>query len=319
MRKLLFLAAAIVLVVILVQVSTSESTGNATAASEADIEARKVKILENLKLKYEQLREAGITMKTLEPSPYSGLDEGIFVVGGRQEQKFLITHDDTKMYLIGNDVLDVSKSVEEVKAEFARLEEEKRQELANRAKEIETMIAGLPYRGNPDAPVTIIEYSDFQCPYCARGADTVEQILEKYPNDVKFVFQHFPLGFHPWAKPAAIASHCAGLQDNEAFWTLHDAYFKDQKNLDTKNVLPKSREYLAGSGIDMTAWANCAEDTSSEAYKAASKVVDDQMAAGQKMGVSGTPGFFVNGQFLNGAQPLTAFEPLIEQAKASAQ
>ncbi len=319
MRKLLFLGVAIVLVVILVQVSTSEGTGEAVAASEADLEARKTKILENLKLQYETLREAGITMKTLEPSPYPGLDEGVFVVGGRQEQKFLVSNDDTKMYLIGNDVLDVSKSIEMVKAEMAKIEEEKRMAAQKRQEELESLIAGLPMRGNPDAPVTIIEFSDFQCPYCARGADTMEQVLEKYPDDVKFVFQHFPLGFHPWAKPASIASHCAGLQSDDAFWTLHDAYFKDQKNLDTKNVLTKSREWLAGSGIDMNKWATCAEDQSSEEYKAASKVVDDQMAAGQKLGVSGTPGFFVNGKFLNGAQPLSAFEPLIEEAKNAAQ
>ena len=82
-------------------------------------------------------------------------------------------------------------------------------------------MAGLPTRGNPDGPVLIVEFSDFQCPYCTRGAETMAKVLEQYPNDVKFVFKHFPLGFHNWAKSAAIASHCAGLQSDDAFWTLH--------------------------------------------------------------------------------------------------
>ncbi len=80
-------------------------------------------------------------------------------------------------------------------------------------------------------------------------------------------------------------------------------------------MIEKSKEYLAGSGVDMTAWSKCAEDQESEEYKAAAATVDADMALGQKLGVSGTPGFFVNGQFLNGAQPPAAFEPLIAAAK----
>ena len=83
-------------------------------------------------------------------------------------------------------------------------------------------------------------------------------------------------------------------------------------------MLAKSKEYLAGSGLDMDKWSNCAENKDSAEYKAASAAVDAAMEAGKKHGVSGTPGFFVNGHFLNGAQPLSAFEPLIEAAKKNA-
>ncbi|MEO1085893.1 MAG: thioredoxin domain-containing protein, partial [Acidobacteriota bacterium] len=172
-------------------------------------------------------------------------------------------------------------------------------------------------RGNPDAPVTIIEFSDFQCPYCTRGAQTVEQILEKYPNDVKFVFKHFPLGFHPWAKPAAVAANCAANQNQDAFWTLHDKYFEHQKELNVENVMAKSKEFLGGSGLDMATWSACAENQESAEYKAAAALVDSDMNLGKSLGVTGTPGFFVNGTFLNGAQPLAAFEPLIQQAKSN--
>ncbi len=135
---------------------------------------------------------------------------------------------------------------------------------------------------------------------------------------MKFVFKHFPLNFHPWAKPAAIASECAAVQNDDAFWNLHDSFFKDQKALNPGNVMAKSKEYLAGSGLDMEQWTNCAENKESDEYKAASAAVDAHMATGQKHGVTGTPGFFVNGTFLNGAQPLAAFEPLIEAAKKNA-
>ena len=144
----------------------------------------------------------------------------------------------------------------------------------------------------------------------------IEEVIEKYPDDVKFIFMHFPLGFHPWAKPASIAANCAGNQNHDDFWVLHDAYFKDQKQLTPDNVVAKSREYLKGSKIDMAVWETCAADTNSDEYKAEAKKVDDDMALGQEMGVSGTPGFFINGEFLNGAQPVEQFVTIIEKAKA---
>lgn len=284
------------------------------ALADGDPEARKARILANLKLQFPQLENTAVSMGTIGPSAIDGLDEGSFVVGGRQTQNFLVTQDDTKLYLVAGEAIDVSRGQEEIESELAKRREEEAVQAKERMAELEQSIEGLPYRGNPDAPVTIIEFSDFQCPYCSRGADTMEQILEKYPNDVKFVFKHFPLDFHKWAKPASIAAYCAGQQDNEAFWTLHDMYFEKQKELTPANVVSKSRESLAGSDVDMELWADCAENTGTEAYQAASAAVDSDMKFGQKMGVSGTPGFFVNGTFLSGAQPISKFEPLIQQA-----
>ncbi len=287
------------------------------AAQEDPAEARKAQILANLKLAFPQLEQLGVVMNDITSSPFEGLDEGSFTVQtprGPNNQKFLVAADNTRLFLVGEPI-DVSRSPAEIKAELAKRAEEKARAAAERSKELEASIAGLPVRGNPDAPVTIIEFSDFQCPYCSRGAATVEQILQKYPDDVKFVFKHFPLNFHPWAKPAAIASRCAAQQNPEAFWTLHDQYFAQQKELTPENVIEKSKEYLADAGIDMEAWASCANDPESEAYKAAAAAIDADMEFGAKMGVTGTPGFFVNGEFLNGAQPITAFEPLIEKAK----
>ncbi|MCP3959917.1 MAG: DsbA family protein [bacterium] len=298
MRKRISLLLLIILSLALCQAAIGQE------ASDGD--ARKAKIIANLKMKYSQLRTAQISVGDIVASDYQGLERGSFTVNGK-EQKFLLSADDKALYFI-SEPLDVSRSTEEIEAEMAEEKAKQGEMLANLA-------VGQPIRGNPDAPVTIIEFSDFQCPYCARGAQTVDQILEKYPEDVKVVFQHFPLGFHKWAKPAAIAAHCAGLQNGDAFWSLHDSYFKDQKALNEGNVMAKSKEYLGESELDMEQWATCAENKETEQHKAAAKAVDDAMATGGKLGVTGTPGFFVNGTFLNGAQPLSAFEPLIAKAK----
>lgn len=290
-----------------------------SADAQGDDADRKARILANLELQFPQLAEMDVTMGELTPTDFDGLHQGSFTVRG-QEQKFFVTADDTQLWLVQGQAIDVSRSQEEIAAQVAERDAEKAKEAAARRTKLEEAVAGEPFRGSADAPVTIVEFSDFQCPYCTRGAATVEEILEKYPNDVKFVFKHFPLNFHPWAKPASIAAICAGNQDHDAFWLLHDAYFEHQKELTPENVLDKSREWLEAGDVelDMAAYVACAEDSDSEEFKAASKQVDEDMAFGQSLGVSGTPGFFVNGEFLNGAQPIAAFEPLIQKAKQDA-
>ena len=279
-------------------------------------EERRNKVLANLKFAIPQIEEGNGTIGMFQASGVDGLDRGVLNLGGRPIP-FLVTSDDTKLWLIQGDALDVSRNQAEIEVELAKRAEAARQEAIARNAKIEASVEGRPFRGAEDASVLIVEFSDFQCPYCSRGADTVEQILAAYPDDVKFVFQHFPLGFHPWAKPAAIAANCAGNQDPETFWILHDKYFEDQRELTPDNVFARSKGYLEGSEIDMEAWETCAGDETSEEYQAESKKVDADMAFGQEMGVSGTPGFFVNGEFLNGAQPITAFVPLIEAAKTA--
>jgi protein-disulfide isomerase len=286
------------------------------AAAEPDAEARKAKILANLKLEFPQLGELTVAMREIKPSGFTGLDAGSFTINGEQVQEYLVSSDDTKLYLVSGGPVDVSRSqaqIDEVLAQRAREELEK---AATLNRELAEAIVGLPVRGNAAAPVTIVEFSDFQCPYCARASQTLDEVLASNEADVKLVFKHFPLGFHPWAKPAAIAAHCAGAQNDAAFWTLHDAYFKNQQTLTLENVIAQSTTYLEGSGIDMSAWSACAGDTTSEAHRAASAVVDADMALGTKLGVEGTPAFFVNGRFLSGAQPASAFKALIDQARA---
>jgi protein-disulfide isomerase len=155
-------------------------------------------------------------------------------------------------------------------------------------------------RGNPDAPIHIIEFSDFQCPYCTRGADTMAEVMEAYGDKVKFEFRHFPLDFHDRAHRAAEASECANEQGK--FWEFHDLVFANQKQLGEEAL----QGYATEAGADVAAFDACM------ASGQQAKTVDDDMAAGALVGMQGTPGFYINGRVLSGAQPFSAFKTAID-------
>lgn len=163
--------------------------------------------------------------------------------------------------------------------------------------------------GPVDAWVTIIEISDFQCPFCSRGANTMKEVVAKYKDDVRVVFKHNPLPFHPRAVPAAVAAECAGAQGK--FWPMADAFFADQSKLSDEDIARLAK----ANKLDMAKFKTCTE---SSAVKQA--VNDDAQLAG-KFGARGTPAFFVNGRFISGAQPLDVFSTMIDEelkkAKAS--
>lgn len=305
MRKLVAPLALALALVPLAGVACAQDQMMDSSVDNSD--ARKEKILANLQSAFPQLGQMQATLGDIEATEFDGLQQGTLNVQGR-EQVFLVSADDTKLYLVAGPAIDVSKSTEEIAAAKAKEAEEREAKLAGATE-------GKPTRGPADAPVTIVEFSDFQCPFCSRGASTVHEILEKYDGDVKFVFKHFPLDkIHPWARPAAIAAECAASQSPDAFWTLHDAYFANQQQINPDNLVEKSKEFLADSGLDLTTWETCAGDAESDAHKAAEATVQAELDLGTELGVSGTPGFFVNGEFLNGAQPITAFEPIIKAA-----
>ncbi len=171
-----------------------------------------------------------------------------------------------------------------------------------------------PLIGAKDAKVTIVEYSDFQCPFCKRGYDTLEQqVLKEYDGKVKIYFKHFPLSFHPWAQPAAVAAECAKMQKPDAFWKLYHSFFEHQGEVNQQNVKDKATEYLQGSGIDMAKWNDCFDN------KKSLDRVTAQQNEGAGLGVTGTPAFFVNGRMLVGAQPFEKFKDVIDDELASAK
>jgi len=159
--------------------------------------------------------------------------------------------------------------------------------------------ASGPSRGPANAPVTIVAFGDFECPFCARGAATVEEVRRKHGDKVRLVFKDYPLGFHAKAVPAAIAARCAGEQGK--FWEMHDALFAGQRDLG-----PALYTRLAGElKLDAAKFGKCQSDP---AHAAA---VRKDTAAGEAAGVEGTPAFFINGVSLSGAQPAEAFEAII--------
>ena len=162
-----------------------------------------------------------------------------------------------------------------------------------------------PARGPADAKVTIVEFSDFQCPYCGAAYTTVEQLMQQYAGKVKLVFRQFPLPIHPQAEKAAEASLCA--QQQGKFWEFYDLLFKNQKKLDISDL----KTYASSAGLDAAKFAACLDSGETK------KQVDQDLEAGQAAGVNGTPAFFINGVFLNGAMPIEEFKKVIDPELAS--
>jgi protein-disulfide isomerase len=156
-------------------------------------------------------------------------------------------------------------------------------------------------KGDPNAPVTIVEFSDFQCPFCKQAEGTLQAILAKYGSKVRLAYMDFPLrDIHPRAQSAAEAARCAGEQSK--FWAYHDLLYADQTKLDGPALIASARALK----LNETAFQSCLESG-----KFKSKI-DADLAEGQKAGVSGTPGFFINGVFLSGSQPQAEFEKVID-------
>ncbi|MGH7295343.1 MAG: DsbA family protein, partial [Polyangiaceae bacterium] len=169
-----------------------------------------------------------------------------------------------------------------------------------------------PMWGNRNAPVTIVQYSDFQCPYCSRVEPTMDQVKTTYgPDKVRVVWKNNPLPFHQNAKPAAEAAQGVfALAGNDAFWKFHGTAFNNQSALGTDSYVKWAQE----AGVkDIAAYK-----AGLETHKWADKV-DADLNSGKAAGVQGTPAFFVNGVFINGAQPFDNFKKTIDQELSKAQ
>ncbi|MDD5567045.1 MAG: DsbA family protein [Patescibacteria group bacterium] len=159
-------------------------------------------------------------------------------------------------------------------------------------------------RGKADAKVTILEWSDFQCPYCSKFHDTMNQLLEKYPNDVRWVFKHFPLDFHAEAQPAALAAECAAEQKgNDGFWSFSDELYANQDSLGADFYV----ETATKLGLNIDKFNDC---VSSDKY---ADKIDADAQLGISKGVQGTPGNFLNNESLGGAVPYATLEAEVKQ------
>jgi protein-disulfide isomerase len=296
----------------------------------ADIEARvKPKLIEIEAQKYEVLRE--------------GLDEAIAEelfkleaaarkISPEQLQKDEIEskiptpsdadiqklYDDNKDELQGQTLEQVKPQIiEYLKAEKAQARHEAFiTELKAKYKtvdklqppKVEVATAGRPERGGgAKAPVTIVEFSDYQCPFCKRGEDSIQKVFETYGDKVRIVFRDYPLPFHPQARPAAEAAACAHAQGK--FWEYNKKLFANQQALADENL----KAYAKDLGLDTAKFEEC------YAKKPGSAAIDKDLADGAAAGVNGTPAFFINGRSLSGAQPFEKFKEVIDQELAAAK
>jgi protein-disulfide isomerase len=163
-----------------------------------------------------------------------------------------------------------------------------------------------PARGPDDAPVTMIVFSEFQCPYCAQASPVLASLSEEYGDRLRVVFRDFPLPSHSLAQKASEAAHCAGLQG--AFWAMHDRLFAHPRELDVASLKAHARAL----GLDGAAFDGCLDEGRT------AKVVTDNRDAGREAGVTGTPAFFINGRYLSGARPAETFRALIDEELARA-
>ncbi len=158
-----------------------------------------------------------------------------------------------------------------------------------------------PAKGAAAAPIELIEFADFQCPFCLAASPTVKRVLDTYGDRIRFVYRNFPLQNHPDARPAAEAAQCANEQGQ--FWAYHDRLFTDPGKLSVAEL----KKTAADLGLDSTRFNTCVDE---HRYKS---VVDADAQAGTEAGVSGTPAFFINGRMLSGAQPFDAFKRIIDE------
>jgi protein-disulfide isomerase len=220
-----------------------------------------------------------ITVGTPKPIGTSGLSEipiQVKTPEGSDEVKMFLTADGR--YLIRGEVSDLNS--DPLAENIAKFD-----------------LKGAPVFGDPKAPITIVEYADFECPVCRNVHDAIRGLLPNYPQ-VKLIFKEFPIeSIHPWARTAALAGRCAYQQDPKAFWKIYDLIYDNQEIISASNVYDKMVDYAGRVGLNAVTFKACMSGPQ------ASAEVDASLANGKLLDVRSTPTIFVNGRRLAGADP----------------
>jgi protein-disulfide isomerase len=161
-----------------------------------------------------------------------------------------------------------------------------------------------PMFGNKSAKVTIVEYTDFECPYCSRGAQTIKQVLVQYPKDVRVLIKHLPLDFHPKALPAAKYFEALRMQSNDLALKFHDEMFTNQETMKSKG-----EDFMKATAKKLG--ANMQQLSKNLSDSKLQQIIDADVEEAKKFGISGTPGFIINGVSLRGAYPVEEFKKII--------
>ncbi len=280
--------------------------GAPTFAQKKDnVEALKQKVLSYIRELYPQLQ--GVSLKDFQKSSDLPYYKGTvrFTAQGRVSEGYFYVSKDGR-YLIIGEIFDMS--VNPAKAQWLKMSQgaDKRMAMIN--------LKNRPFRGNPNASVVVIEYSDFQCPFCKRAFDTIEnKLLQEYGDRIKFVYKNLPLtSIHPWAMKAAIAATCAFQQSHEAFWGMHDRLFKNQGVINTENLRSKVEAFGKELNLDTKKLLACFDNEETRA------MVEADMKEAQSLGITGTPQFVINGVLLrSGVLPYQELKQFVEMALAN--
>jgi protein-disulfide isomerase len=249
------------------------------AASTAELTPLQKSIEAYLRNLYAFGPDVQLTVSAPKETPIPGLMETSVSVKtgeGSEDAKFYVSKDGK--YLIRGDVSELAKDP-----------------LAQNRAMID--VKDAPSLGDPKAPVTLVEFSDFECPVCRSLHDVMRGLLKNYPQ-VRVVFKDYPIEvLHPWARTAALAGRCAYQQDPAAFWKMYDSIYDNQDVISAENAWMKMSEYAGQVGLNADAFRACM------ASPEAGAAVDASRANGQKLDVNSTPTIFVNGRRLVGADP----------------
>jgi protein-disulfide isomerase len=266
---------------------------SAPVASPAPAAAKADDVAKRIEEYFTKSVTPGIVLKAtaIGPSEVPGWNKGTLDVdagGNKQSIPFLVSPDGR--YFISGEVTDLT--VDPLQATMKKID-----------------LKDRPARGPADAKVTIVEFSDFQCPFCSRGYQILEeQVMPEYEGKVRLYFKHLPLkSIHPWAEGAALATECAGEQSADGFWKLYHATFKAQRDLNQDNLKSKMTEFAKNAGLDEARFTQCFD------AKTALPRVEKDLAEAAAVGANSTPTFFINGRRLEGAQPLENFKAIIDE------
>jgi protein-disulfide isomerase len=192
------------------------------------------------------------------------------------------------------------RAAQRTQAFIAELKKKYPTKISMRPPTVEVGLGSRPPRGNAKAAVTIVEFSDYECPFCKRAEPTVAEVVKIYGDKIKLAYRDFPLPFHPNARPASEAAHCAAEQGK--FWEYHEKLMA-ATDLSSANLQKLADEVK----LDRKKFDACVADDRFQAK------IDEDIKAGEAAGVNGTPAFFINGRMMDGAQPLEKFKEVIDE------
>lgn len=328
-KKFIFLSTLLVFV-FSISCDSGQKSSSVSKAKQSEPEKVEVagdvseRLVSYLKLKFGSRlpAQADVKVGEFETTSLKGFEKGKFIIEvpgrGQQEVPFLISSD-KKYLIIGSDsVIDIGSFKESPVSGFKQGEVffgrqalpvlvsndgkhmvvgEVLDSTTDPLKEVRDKISlnNVPVKGNENAKVTVVEYSDFQCPFCKRGSDMLPQILNEYGEKVKIIFKQFPLPNHNWAKNASIASLCSYEQSNDKFWDFHDKVFQKQKEINLENSGDKFKEVANEVGLDIPKFESCLNSEEIE------QRLENEIKEAQSLGVRSTPTFIVDGLMVPGA------------------